>query len=243
MSRRPPVRLTDVFRPVRLIDVFWGGRVRRSYQAQVRSIALEAAVDSRASFQGNTITRAERTDWKFLDGGVWEKRGWFDAGCGMFVSGVKARQYVLCRLGLSLDRLLAGKTQEIVPFSQLRVELARQKRWTPDELRVLEDVAASRGWAWVEEHAELILDQARAFGELEGEVGRYSLAPCRPPRPSSAPALGRVQSALHRPAHGTTGRMIDASLCPLPGVRMSRPRESARKAAWARWAGKKKGQT
>jgi hypothetical protein len=113
--------------PARLTDIFWGGRVRRAYQIRLRSIAEKAAVESDTKYEGSIISSAQQTNWNFLDGGVWEKRGWFEADCGMFVWGAKARQYVLYRLGLSLSRLLAKK-EEIVPFSQLRAKLARQKR-------------------------------------------------------------------------------------------------------------------
>jgi hypothetical protein len=70
---------------------------------------VKAAVESDAKYEGSMISSAQRTNWNFLDGGVCEKRGWFDADCGMFVWGAKARQYVLYRLGFPPSRLLAKK--------------------------------------------------------------------------------------------------------------------------------------
>ena len=37
---------------------------------------------------------------------------------------------------------------------------------SPEEQRILEEVAEVRGWEWAEAHAELILEQARHLGEL-----------------------------------------------------------------------------
>ena len=113
--------------PIRLADIFWGGRVRRTYQSQIRAIASKAAVDADTRYEGNMLSSAQHTRWRFLDGGVSEKRGWLEVDCGLFVDGSKARQYVLYRLGASPTQLLAKK-EEIFAFSQLRLELARQKR-------------------------------------------------------------------------------------------------------------------
>jgi len=38
--------------------------------------------------------------------------------------------------------------------------------YTLEELEVLEGVAESNGWAWTFRHAELCIEQARAFGDL-----------------------------------------------------------------------------
>jgi hypothetical protein len=143
-------------------------------------------VDRKTTIQGNTLTSAERHDWEFLDGGVWEKRGWFGAGCGMFVSGVKARQYVLYQMGLPLEHLLARR-EEIVPLFQLEAALAGQKRrgtwrkWNRDEQSILDSVAESYGWDYAEENAIFILGQMRTFGELVNTDVPY--APLAPPRP------------------------------------------------------------
>jgi hypothetical protein len=39
-------------------------------------------------------------------------------------------------------------------------------QWTRDEQSILDFVARSHGEAWVDRHAELILEQARAIGEI-----------------------------------------------------------------------------
>jgi hypothetical protein len=38
--------------------------------------------------------------------------------------------------------------------------------WTPEEREILAVVARARGWTYAERHASLILEQARAIGEL-----------------------------------------------------------------------------
>ena len=42
--------------------------------------------------------------------------------------------------------------------------------WTPEERDILEAVARSHGWPWVQRHVLLILDQARAIGDLPDEL-------------------------------------------------------------------------
>lgn len=94
---------------VRLRDITWGGRVRRLWQSQVWKIASKAAVDHSRSYHGNMVTSSETHTLRFLDGGVSDSRGFFDASCGMFIYGKLARAYVLYELGLDATKLLRIK--------------------------------------------------------------------------------------------------------------------------------------
>lgn len=51
-----------------------------------------------------------------------------------------------------------------------------QGKRTPEEQAILRAVARSNGQAWVDEHADLILDQARAIGDLPEAQGLATLA-------------------------------------------------------------------
>lgn len=105
-STNGPDKDSAMSEQIRLRDVFWGGRVRRSFQDRVWNIARKASVRSSRSVSGNMVSSSETYYLHFLDGGVRQSRGYFDSTCGMFCIGRHATAYVLYQLGADARVLL-----------------------------------------------------------------------------------------------------------------------------------------
>ena len=94
---------------VALKDIAWGGRIRKSYQEEVWAIAIEAAKEvgneSTTTYWGGMLTSSCSISLEFLDGGVSDTRGTFDADCGMHWSGRLAKAFDIYRLRFDAGKL------------------------------------------------------------------------------------------------------------------------------------------
>jgi len=105
-------------------EVTWGGRVRPRFQSEVWSIAMEAAKNTSRTTIGNMVSSSERVVLHFLDGGVSDTRGTFDASSGMRWFGRLATAYILYRLGGDARLLL--KVRSIPTLAELTIEIERK---------------------------------------------------------------------------------------------------------------------
>jgi hypothetical protein len=64
------------------------------------------------------------------------------------------------------DPVSCDTTSATAPAARTEVKPKRSPARTPEEQSVLDDVERTHGAAWVERHAELILEQARFIGNL-----------------------------------------------------------------------------
>jgi hypothetical protein len=111
---------------LKLRDIVWGGRIKRKWQSKVWAIARQVATHSGTKYSGSTVSSSQRMYLEFLDGGVSETRGFFDASSGMRFHGKRAQAYVLYRLGLSAEALMKGF--EVPSIEELEKELRKTKR-------------------------------------------------------------------------------------------------------------------
>ena len=106
---------------ITLKDISWGGRIRKSFQSQVWSTAQEAATDCAQSYSGNMLSSTSQQSLHFLDGGVTETRGSFDAGSGMRWHGKFAKAYIIYCLGYDARKILGDN--KIPSFVELKRKL------------------------------------------------------------------------------------------------------------------------
>lgn len=102
---------------VTLKDIVWGGRIRRAYQGEIWRIATQAAVRACRGWLRRDPADGDANYFEFLDGKVWEVRGYFNSDCGMFWQGCLVKAYILYRLGLDPRVLL--KKADLPPLEEL----------------------------------------------------------------------------------------------------------------------------
>lgn len=110
---------------VQLKDIAWGGRIRNAYQGRVWAIAKKAANKGSERVHGNMLTSSRTVFLSFLDGGVSDTRGTFDATSGMHWSGELAKAYIIYQLGLDPNTLL--RTKGLPTFSELKKQIKIDK--------------------------------------------------------------------------------------------------------------------
>lgn len=115
----------DIKHALKLRDITWGGRIRRSYQSQVWAIAEKAATCRDTTFTGSMVSSKENISLRFLDGGVSNSRGYFDASSGMRWHGDRAIAYVLYKLGAHAPTVL--KRPSCPTIEELESELGAER--------------------------------------------------------------------------------------------------------------------
>ena len=116
-------------------DIVWGGRIRPTYQHQIREIARKAAHSEEASVRGSMVHSSVTVTYRFLDGGVWERRGEFGPTSGMRWFGTLAIAYLLYELGENPQKLLDASDLPSKAHLRQRVrEEAEAARHTPDKM-------------------------------------------------------------------------------------------------------------
>jgi len=107
-------------------DLFWGGRVRRKYQDRIWELAYEVSIDRGRRYSGGMVSSSETNTARFLDGGVSDTRGYFDASCGMWMGGREATAYILWKLGADPRQILGDET--IPTLRTLQRHLRKQRQ-------------------------------------------------------------------------------------------------------------------
>ena len=109
----------------RLKDITWGGRVRTEWKSKVMEIGRKAKISESKSFSGGMVSSSETYGYSFLDGGIVQSSGYFDSSCGSFISGDKAKAYVIYKLGFNARQVL--KDFKLPTLAELEEELNKQK--------------------------------------------------------------------------------------------------------------------
>lgn len=113
--------MTDNSTVTKLKDITWGGRITKRYQPLVWAIAKKAGRRQPVKYAGGMVSSSSIDSHQFLDGGVFDSRGNFDAGSGMQWHGEKAKAYILYKLGFDARTLLKNKS--IPNLAELEIEL------------------------------------------------------------------------------------------------------------------------
>ena len=97
------------------------------FQAKIWHAASRNGLEEQASLSGNMVTSRVTQTILLLDGAVQDSRGYFDASCGMTISGDKCLQFILYEIGENPSELLVGG-QPIWSHAELRSEVRTKNR-------------------------------------------------------------------------------------------------------------------
>jgi hypothetical protein len=141
VSSARPIRI-----PARtLMDITWGGRIRKDYQSRVWKIAKQAVALSTGVQAGSTVGSIDTQTLRFLDGGVSWTKGKNQGPGGMRWFGEHAKAHILYRLGLDAGKLLHDRNFiDRVGLAQL-VGLQKFADGLGLEDRILKILATSTG--------------------------------------------------------------------------------------------------